>query len=606
MRIALRIFLSYLFLSLLLGGATLVAAYWSIDQLVSGIVTEGAIEMGRELGLFFTSTGGHSFDELTPEQRDLLQQQIQAYARQSERVPMLVIVDNDCRIRFASDPKILGETFREEADRRILRSKETTVRKVPFGPNASLREITVPLRSLLGGRIGALRVRLNPTYYRDFLDKPRRDMLRIFAAMVLFITATGVALGSLLTIPVRRLNRTLLELQQGGPAQVEVDPRSDFAPTLRVVRGLGERLEALAASSRSSEILLSSITQSLEQGVVVVDASGRVVTINDSALRMLDCGSGAEGTEAASRLLSSDPGFSRLLSDASAGDARSVDLLPRAGTGGKRGVRVSSYVLREQGKVSGMMLLLRDLDSIRTLEQHLQEAGRLSLLVRLTSTVAHEIKNPLNSMVINVEALRSVLVSIPSNAKAECERYLEVIVREIYHLDDVIREYLGLAASGEREGATTDVREALDNIVELIRFEANKSRVHLQCEISPQLPAVPVAAVRLKQALLNLCLNAIQAMENGGTLTVRARVESGAVCIEVSDTGPGISSEIQPNIFDFHFTTKKRGSGLGLPIARMIVETGGGAIDFDSQPGQGTTFRLWFPSAQPAATASAG
>ena len=166
-------------------------------------------------------------------------------------------------------------------------------------------------------------------------------------------------------------------------------------------------------------------------------------------------------------------------------------------------------------------------------------------------------------------------------------------------------DYLGLAASGEREGAMADVREVVENVVELIRFEANQSRVRLAQDLDSELPSVPVPAVRLKQALLNLCLNAIQAMEKGGSLTVRARAEGGSVFVEVSDTGPGIPHGIRSSIFDFHFTTKRGGSGLGLPIARMIVETAGGAIDFDSEPGRGTTFRLRFPAAREAQVAGA-
>lgn len=612
MRIALRIFLSYLLLSLLLGGATLLAAYWSVEKLVTGVTSAMAIEMSRELGLFLTATGRGNLDDMTPAQAERLAAQIRDYAARSERIETVVIVDRDCRIRFASDPKVVGLVFKDEAERALLLSDTPTVREVPRGESSWLTEITVPITSLGGGRIGSLRLLVIPQYFAEYLDAPRQAALWIFAGMIVFITASGVVLASLMTRPVRRLNRTLLELQKrGGAARVEFEDEPDFAPALMVVRGLGERLEKLAASSRSSELILSTITQALEQGVLIADAAGRVITVNDVALRMLGAPSGERHAEAggpedqgsliATRLVESNPELAGLIQAAATGHSASLDVPVRAGDAAHGGVRITSHVLREGDRVAGTLLLMRDLESLQALESHLQEAGRLSLLARLTSTVAHEIKNPLNSMVINLEALRSLGESIPYETRMEFEETVDLMVREIYHLDEVIRDYLGLAAAGEREPAGTDVRDVIERVASLIRYEANQSKVRVESVVTPDLPLVQVPAVRLKQALLNLCLNAVQAMGEGGRLTVRARPWGPGVSIEVEDTGPGIPEENRREIFDFHFTTKEGGSGLGLPITRMIVEAAGGSVELDSEPGRGTKFRLRLPATRDAA-----
>ena len=597
MRIALRVFLSYLLLTLLLGVATLFAAWKSIGHLVTGVKTEAAVEMGREIGLFLTSSG--SFDALTPEETRRVQKQIESYVERSERLDSLIIVDNDGRIRFASDAKVVGRIFHEGADRDALLSKKVSTGE--FGP---LWEITVPLESHIGGRIGAMRVRITPDYYREFLLDPPRDALWIFGGMVLFIALTGVVLASLLTIPIRRLNRTLTALQAGAAAaQVQVDERSDFAPALRVVRGLGERLEALAASSRSSELILSRITEALVQGVLVVDGAGHPTSVNEPALRMLGADPRpGEGPQQALELLSSDPRLAEPLARAARGEE--IGSLDLPACDGRPGLRIASFLLHESGAPAGAILLLSELDTARALETYLQEAGRLSLLARLHSSVMHEIKNPLQAMVVNVEAMRTRLDSVPLEKRAAFERNIDVTVREIYHMNDVIRDYLGLAAESDPD-ATAIVSDVVDNVLDLLGYEAGKRSIRLLTDIAPSLPKAPLPAVRLKQALLNLCLNSIQAMETGGTLTIRGRPAEGALCLEVSDTGPGIPQAVRGSIFDFHFTTKSRGSGLGLPIVRTIVESVGGSIELESEPGRGATFRLRFPASHPARSAGA-
>jgi signal transduction histidine kinase len=612
-RIALRIFVLYLILSLVLGGALLFAAYESIQHLVVGIANETAIEMSRELGILFSAVGTHALDKMTPEEAARLQEQVGNFVLQSERVETLLLIDNNFEIRVASDPRAVGKVFKDDDERAVLKSDKATVRDVPFG-RGHLTQITVPIKTLVGGRIGTLRVQLIPDYYVGYLDAPQEGALWFFTLMIVFIGASGVALASVMTIPVRRLNRTLLDLQtEGGVANVEFDAKSDFAPALGVVRGLGERLQALAESSKSSAMILATITEALEQGIVICDAAGKVVSVNDSALRML--GIESTGEEAAdarlvAAVVSSDPYLSHLAVPGAEEGRPSIDMPRGVGAGHHVGIRAVAHPLRQDGRVAGTMLLLRDLGSTKALERHLQEASRLTLLTRLTSTVAHEIKNPLNSMVINVEALRSVLGSVPLDSRKETERMLEVIASEVYHLDEVIREYLGLAAEGTREAAPTDVRDVVEKVIAMVRYEANQSRVAVASAVEPDLPPVRAVSVRLKQALLNLVLNAIQAMPAGGAVTVRAALERGTgeggagegaedrVRIEVADTGPGIPEEIRSRIFDLEFSTKESGSGLGLPITRLIVESGGGKIDFETRTGQGTTFRLVFPADQ--------
>src|SRR6185436_16688182 len=160
MRIALRVFLSYVLLSLILGGATLLAAYYSVESLANGILTETAKVMSREPGLFLVTTTGGTLRDLTPEEKEKLARAVQQYTQYSERVESVLLIDTEGTITSASDPSAIGMTFKDEAERKILASDVPTIREVPWGKGGRLSEITSPIESLTGGRIGTLRVRI--------------------------------------------------------------------------------------------------------------------------------------------------------------------------------------------------------------------------------------------------------------------------------------------------------------------------------------------------------------------------------------------------------------------------------------------------------------
>ncbi|MEN6524900.1 MAG: ATP-binding protein, partial [Candidatus Polarisedimenticolia bacterium] len=145
--------------------------------------------------------------------------------------------------------------------------------------------------------------------------------------------------------------------------------------------------------------------------------------------------------------------------------------------------------------------------------------------------------------------------------------------------------------------ARAPVSEVLAGVARLLRVEARHRDVELVVDCAPGEAAAGLAAPRLKQVLLNLCLNALQAMPRGGRLTLRARVQGDAASIEVEDTGAGIAPDVLPRIFEMHFTTRAEGSGLGLAICRRLVEEVGGVIDVSTRVGRGTTFRILLPLA---------
>jgi signal transduction histidine kinase len=219
---------------------------------------------------------------------------------------------------------------------------------------------------------------------------------------------------------------------------------------------------------------------------------------------------------------------------------------------------------------------------------------RIVALGRLTAGVAHEVKNPLNAMTIHLELLQQKLNNPPA-----AQVHIDVIAQQIAQLDGVIQGFLKWVRPDEASFAPVEVAPLLTSVLDAVQPEADRAGVALQRGCGDQWLRVDGDAAMLRQAFLNLAQNAIQAMPKGGRLSIScAPVSEGRVAVRVADTGEGIPPENLAKIFDLYFTTKKGGSGIGLPVVYRTVSIHNGSIDVESTVGSGTTFVVNLPELQ--------
>jgi signal transduction histidine kinase len=228
--------------------------------------------------------------------------------------------------------------------------------------------------------------------------------------------------------------------------------------------------------------------------------------------------------------------------------------------------------------------------------QLLELSRRVTALGRLTAGVAHEVKNPLNAMTIHLELLKQKLAA--GERTAATEVHVDIIGREIRRLDDVVQGFLKFARPEELTLKAVACGDLVDDVLKTLTVEANVSHVTLQSDVAADVPNIEVDPGIFRQALLNLAKNAVQAMPNGGTLTMAtALAKDGRVEIRITDTGVGIAPENLAKIFDLYFTTKDTGTGIGLSLVYRTVQLHNGDIDVESVPGRGTTFVIKMPKA---------
>ncbi len=247
-------------------------------------------------------------------------------------------------------------------------------------------------------------------------------------------------------------------------------------------------------------------------------------------------------------------------------------------------------IIDDQGNALGFVFILKDLSELKELEIKMQRKEKLAALGSLAAGIAHEVRNPLSSIKGYATFFANLFEKESENRKAAY-----IMAEEVDRVDRVISELLEFAKPAELKLKETDVEQLISNSLRIIKHEAADAGVNIIKEFDQPLPVLKIDPDRFTQVLLNLYINAIQAMEDGGALTIKAGIKKDALILKICDTGIGISPENQESIFNPYFTTKKQGTGLGLAIVYKIIESHKGTIHIESIKGHGTTFVILIP-----------
>jgi two-component system, NtrC family, sensor histidine kinase HydH len=233
------------------------------------------------------------------------------------------------------------------------------------------------------------------------------------------------------------------------------------------------------------------------------------------------------------------------------------------------------------------------LQEVKALEIEVLHRERLSALGNLAATVAHEIRNPLNAISMGLQRLK--VEFHPTDDQEDYSRLTELMLGEVHRLNSIVEQFLSLARPLEIKPEPLRVEDVLNEVATLVEGEAQQSKVRIRVVAPLTLPPLKVDREYLRQTLLNLILNGLQAMPEGGTLTLAANKSNGNILISVTDTGTGIAPENHPRIFEPYFTTKPKGTGLGLAVSRRIIEAHGGTITAANESGGGCRFVISLP-----------
>jgi signal transduction histidine kinase len=477
-------------------------------------------------------------------------------------------------------------------------------------------------------QFGSIRIGISTLLVKDELRKAFNTAMQGIVLALVISTIVAMLLAQWMLRPIHVIQSGLTRLGRG-----ELDVRLDL-PAGAEFKDLGSSFDAVSAQLSESRAKapstptdFESIVDNLEDAVALFGPDGQVMFCNP-AMSVLLPGFASDITVRGviDRTLASRQAQGPLNLPAKAGsrlppsreasaDHRSV------GEGGQAEDQPTELLLMThpiddgQGKFVGAMLVARNLGYMTQVHSTLNYSRKLAALGRLMAGVAHEVRNPLNAMTIHLELLKNKLARAvePVAAAAggaadrashlaprasDVGKHVDIISSEIQRLDQVLTGFLKFARPDELKLQPVHLPAVISDIVTSVTPEAERLHVTVKHDCPADLPPINADPGMLRQALLNLALNACQAMPDGGTLRIACRPTArGRVDIDVEDTGVGIAPENLQKIFDLYFTTKEKGSGIGLSMVYRIVQLHDGEVEVESTPGHGTRFRLVFPQA---------
>ncbi len=357
-----------------------------------------------------------------------------------------------------------------------------------------------------------------------------------------------------------------------------------------------ERIRAILWDLLSDNEVFQMVLDSMTDGVVVTDTENRVLMFNHSSERLVPF-TACDLTERILWEVIEDEEIAGFIQEKLERQETVRDREFVMEDGADRIVAYSIMPLVRDGSIQGSLLHLEEVTEKKAKEARLRRAESLAALTTLAAGVAHEIKNPLGSISIHIQLMQKEMQGKQNIPTAKFREYLEVINEEVDRLNTTVVDFLFAVRPMDAKLTDQDINQIIQELIDFLKFELENANVGLELNLR-DVPEIRVDEKYIKHALINLIKNGLDAMPEGGTLSICTSHRNGSVVVEVADTGTGISEENVAKIFEPYFTTKDFSSGLGLTLVYKIIKEHNGEISLRSKEGEGATFVLTFPVPQ--------
>ena len=455
-------------------------------------------------------------------------------------------------------------------------------------------ETTLPV-TLNDRFFGSIRLGVSTTLLRREVTASLQQSLAVAAVALPLAWLAAMVMAQLTVRPIRAMVGQVDRIRRGEPVEptAVVASGDEFQELSAQLSRLGRELQADRLATLSEKAHLQQVVDQLEDGVIFLNPQRCVLFMNRVAEAVV--GLSLEQTVGLPIHEALDPAHPLLpfidqVIGGSAGIRNATVALPQDGR--EKEFLVSAFHMEDAHRVMGVAVLLKDLESVKTVQSLVSYSAKLAALGRLTSGVAHEVKNPLNAMMIHVELLKERL----EDADPDVRQSLEVIGSEIRRLDRVVQGFLKFMRPQELTLKPVDLNSMLQSVGALLEAEGQSRGVRLVMDLDAGLPSVSGDEELLRQAFINIVQNAVQAMPNGGAVRIRTRPEGlDWVRVIVTDQGVGIAPEDLDKIFKLYYTSKPGGSGIGLSVVYRILQLHDGTVEAKSQVGKGTALIVRLP-----------
>lgn len=506
----------------------------------------------------------------------------------------VAIVDSEGKAILHSNPELIDKSVVDRPDFQNFQDARFQDQLRMLYRPPSVYEVRLPLL-LNGAAFGSVRVGVSTVLLKNETTPRLRQALILSGITILLSLILAAMLSNLALGPLERINRSLDSVAEGNaePIPDKAPGRDEYGLVTSKIAHLGQQMRDAKEIFSALKDNVDQIMGNLQDGLMLFTRDSRVVLVSASVERFLGRPRGELLGRTAREIFTPGSGLGGLILDGFQ-FKRAIAQHELESPNGKR-VQISLDFIHERGTPIGALLTLRDAESVRQIGDEIEMSRRMSASGRLTRGVAHEVKNPINAIVLHLQLLQSKLQQVDPDTR----RHMDVIGNEIHRLDRVVQILVDFTRPRDLRIEEIDLKRLLDDVLVLATPDAGQHGVTIVRDFAPGRLGVKVDVDFVKQAMLNVVLNGVQAMPQGGNLTISARNEEDQVVTEIRDEGGGIPADLHEKIFELYFTTKAGGSGIGLAHTYQVMQWHYGSVDFVSADGHGTTFRLSLPLSEP-------
>jgi PAS domain S-box-containing protein len=521
---------------------------------------------------------------------DTLNSMIESAVGYSPIIYDVTISDRDGVVLVSSDAALRGQKIAGRPSvTSLIRSSFLQELRTIFGPEQTY-EFSYPF-NLGSGPFGDIRIGMNSALIRDEITPGLKTAAFWALGSVLLSTLLAFVVSTFMLAPIGRISAQLDRISAGEFDLEPVERGDELGQVSTKIIGIGKQLRDVREIFSSLRENLDQVMSGLEDGLLLFNSSGRAVLVSPSAERFF----GRRPEELRGRKVSEIFPASHPFRNALRIDGDDIPAIEASealieSQNGPQRVGLNVQVIREHGARIGVLVTLRDVESLERIGSQLEVSERLAALGRVTAGVAHEVKNPLNSMRLWLEVLK---VNMPTDP--EPQQAVKMLDSEIDRLDRAVKTFLNFTRPVELKLEEADLRSVIDDVLDASRPAIGRAGLELHTDMPSDFPPVLLDRQLIHQAVSNLLLNAAEFTPRGGRIDVGLRRNGEFAVLSVSDTGRGIPAEEQKKIFQLFYTTRPGGSGIGLANTFRFVQLHNGRIEFESEVGRGTTFRIELP-----------
>ncbi|HEY3974880.1 MAG TPA: ATP-binding protein [Candidatus Sulfotelmatobacter sp.] len=501
----------------------------------------------------------------------------------------VAIVDITGKALLHTNANMVGKVIAPRPDfQKVVSAHLREQIRLVFNP-AAVYDVTYPLE-LNGEPFGTIRIGVQTIFLKSEVEARLMkagyiSIALIFGSLFLAAGISNLALG-----PLKQINLNLDSVSAGEANSLSGDEsrHDEYGLVSLKIANLGRQIRDSREIFSALKDNVDQLMSKLQDGLMLFARDSRVVLVSAPVEAFLGRPRGELLGHTVHEVFDRSSALGLALLDAF---DRRKPLSQRefAAAGGKR-VQVSLDFVQEKNSQIGALLIMRDTESVRRIGDEIEMSRRLSASGRLTRGVAHEVKNPINAIVLHLQLLRNKL----AEQEPDTRRHMDIIDSEIRRLDRVVQTLVDFTRPRDLRLEEVDLRRLMEEVAQLAAPDAEQHGVTIERHMPQQRLRVKVDVDLMKQAILNVVLNGVQAMPDGGLLTISARRENNAVIAEVRDQGEGIPPDLHDKIFELYFTTKKDGSGIGLAQTYQVLQWHYGSVDFESGA-TGTVFSFRIP-----------